>query len=391
MIRKHLYATALSIIALAGSGIHAQSGPAQGNDSTNSMGSFKIYVNPNFINLFYHPNPSPAPPDICPGYDPSTNILSSPSPMTDGGTMIGRSDPFADGSNASPAFPAGPPSDLGGAPVGLAILGDVITPTTVSESMLIAPPGFPCAGVTTACSSGPGTPEIHTAVESLFLSGTYPNPITTDVLTAVVRAGKWYNSAQKASWPPARISPGEVESQNGPNATTFFKASSFFDIFVQVDMPKCPTTNPAFTKAFPSGTLYNLMPLVVKNNAVQTLPPQVVYLHDSSSIVPILFLNDDPNGLWHRDDILGYFLLVGHGVGMQQSDFDKFIGGQPNATCPIGSGTIATGTTTTAQSKSLQTASASIRGVKAASRRNKKAISKSNATSTSGGGGGGNR
>lgn len=385
MIRKHLYATVLSIIALAGFGIYAQSVPGQGNDSTSSMGSFKIYVNPNFINLFYHPNPPPAPPDICPGYEPSTNILSSPSPMTDGGTLIGRSDPIPDSSNATPAYPAGPPSDLGGAPVGLP--AGVILPTTVSESMLIPPPGFPCGGVTSSCSSGPGTPEIHTAVESLFLSGVYPSGGQ-----ATVRAGQYYNNTgQNPSWPPAKNSPGEVESQAGPTATpaTFFPASSFFDVFVQVDLPKCPTTNPAFTKAFPSGTLYNLMPLVVKNNNVQSLPPKVVYLHDSSSIVPILFLNDDPSGLWHKDDILGYFLLVGHGVGMLQGDFDKFIGGQSNATCPIGSGTTSTGTS--AQQKSSQRVPASTRGAKSTSGKNNKAISKSNATPTPGGGGGGNR
>lgn len=387
MIRKHLYATALSIIVLAGSGIYAQSGPGQGNDSTSSMGSFKIDVNPNFANLFYHLNPPPAAPDVCPGYDLSTNTLFSPSPMTDGGTLIGRSDPIPDGSNASPPYPAGPPSDLGGAPVGLPT--DVILPSTVSESMLIPPPGFPCGGVKTTCSSGTGTPEIHTAVESLLLTGSYLNggPVA-------VRAGQWYNDAKNKKWPPNKISPGEVESQNGPTATTFFPASSFFDIFVQVDLPACPL---AFTNHFPGGTLYNLMPLVVKNNNVQSLPPQVVYLHDSSSLVPILFLNDDPGGLWHKDDILGYFLLVGHGVGMQQSDFDKFIGGQPNATCPIGSGTTSTGTS--AQQKSSRRVPASTRGVKSTSGKNNKAISKSTATptskstatSTSGGGGGGNR
>jgi hypothetical protein len=88
------------------------------------------------------------------------------------------------------------------------------------------------------------------------------------------------------------------------------------------------------TNAFPGGTLYNLMPLVVKNNQVTSFPPQVVYLHDATSIVPILFLTDKP-GFWHKDDILGYFLLVGHGVGSTQNDFDTFMGKQSNATCPI--------------------------------------------------------
>jgi len=279
--------------------------PPQGNDSTSSLGSFKIKVMPQFVSLFYNPGP---PAIACPGFDPATNILSSPS-LSDPATLIGRSMEIPDDSSG----------DVNGVPVG--IPSGIIQPTNVSESMLIPPPGFPCGGVSN-CSSGPNTAEVHTEVESLRLLGG----------GAAVRAGQWYNNASTPTWPPHKISPGEVESQSGPNGTaaTFFPASSFFDVYVQVDMPACP----AFTNAFPGGTLYNLMPLVVKNNQVTSFPPQVVYLHDATSIVPILFLTDKP-GFWHRDDILGYFLLVGHGVGSTQNDFDTFMGKQSNATCPI--------------------------------------------------------
>ena len=385
MIRTRVSATIFIILGLAALGAYAQSFPPQGNDSTSSMGSFKIQVMPQFVSLFYHPNPAPAPPNICFGFDPSTNILSSPSPMLDPGTLIGRSMPILDGSNATPAYPAGPPSDLGGAPVG--IPQGVISPSTVSESMLIPPPGFPCGGVS-PCSSGSGTPEVHTEVESLFLTGTYS---TGGV--ANVRAGQWYNSSAQASWPPAKISPGEVESQAGPNATpqTFFPASSFFDVFVQVDMPGCT----AFPKAFPGGILYNLMPLVVKNNQVTTFPPQVVYLHDATSIVPILFLYDNP-GFWHKDDILGYFLLVGHGVGMVQNDFDNFMGGQSNAVCPIGSVPPPGGTSVKLKSSAARASQR--KSAKKTAKSNTKPLPGAGSGSTSGsigagggGGGGGNR
>jgi hypothetical protein len=150
---------------------------------------------------------------------------------------------------------------------------------------------------------------------------------------AAVRAGIWYNNPNSTSTPPLHISPGEVESQSGPSndPTKDFPASSFFDVFVRVDVPACGP--------FPGGTLYNLMPLVVKNNQVTQFPPKVVYLHDSSSIVPILFLTANPP-LWNKDDILGYFVLVGHGVGFtnSQSDlnsFNTFMSNQSNATCPI--------------------------------------------------------
>jgi hypothetical protein len=308
MISKRLVAVLCSALALSAVSGYAQSFPPQGNDNTNSLASFKIQIMPRFVNLFSHPNP-PNPPIVCPGFDPTTNILSGPQ-MFDQQTVIGRSMsiPGGDGSSA----------DLGGVPVGQPFQS--IQVSNVSESMLIPPPGFPCSGVS-GCTSGPGTHEVHTEVESLHLMGS----------GAAVRAGQWYNSSSGPSWPPAKISPGEVESQSGPGGTLDFPASSFFDVFAQVDMPACP----AFTNAFPGGTLYNLMPLVVKNNQVNSFPPTVVYLHDASSIVPILFLNDKP-GFWQKDDILGYFLLVGHGVGVSPSDFNTFMTGQSNASCPIG-------------------------------------------------------
>lgn len=285
--------------------------PAEGDDTTSSLGTFNIQVASNFVPLFYNSTSGLA----CPGFNSTTNILTSP-PLSDPATLIGRSMAIQDGSNASPPYPLGPVSDLGGAPVGT--FG-----TIVSESMLIEPPKFPCGGVS-PCSSGSGTLEVHTQIESLHLQGS----------GAAVRAGQWYNSPSGTSWPPGRISPGEVQSQSGPTGTlsTFFPASSFFDVFVQVDMPACM----AFTGAFPGGILHNKMPLVVKNNQVNSFPPQVVYLHDSTSIVPILFLYDNPP-FWYADDILGYFLLVGHGVGQNQNDFNTFMGKQSNASCPIGS------------------------------------------------------
>lgn len=325
MTRKFLLAAAFSVMVLVVIPAFGQQFPGPGDDTTSSLGSFKIQVTPQFVPLFFHPNPAPNPPSVCPGFDPSTNILSSPQ-LFDPATLIGRSMPIPDSSNASPPFPAGPPSDLGGAPVGSA-------GTIVSEPMLFPPPGFPCKGVS-GCSKGPGTAEVHTEVRSLHMTGS----------GAAVRAGVWWNSPTSASPPPLdKISRGEVESQSGPTGApnNNFPASSFFDVFVQVDVPACTS----FPGAFPGGTLYNTMPLVVKNNQVTSFPPKVVYLHDSTSIVPILFLVNGPivNNvpIWQADDILGYFLLVGHGVGFGQgqddsNQFNNFMGSQSNATCPIG-------------------------------------------------------
>lgn len=275
---KRVFAFALVLMALAAIPAYGQF-PAQGDDATTSLGSFKITINPPFQSAF----------SGCSSYNTSTAILTSPT-MYDPATLVGRSNVLLDGSSA----------DTGGVPVGSAN-------TIVSESMLFPPPGYPCSGVT-GCTSGPTTREVHTEVRALKMTA---GPVA-------VRAGIWYNSASSPT-PPARVSPGEVESHSGPGGppTSDFPASSFFDIFVQVDMPACG--------AFPGATLYNSSPLLVKNYQLTQFPPRVVYLHDSSTMVPILFLNSNP-GHWNKDDILGYFVLAGHGIGYtnSQSDVNEF-------------------------------------------------------------------
>ena len=295
---RRLLAFALTISMMAAIPAFAQQFPPLGDDNTSSLGSFKIQVNNQYQALFAG----------CPGY--ANPILSSPT-MYDPATKVGRSNALLDGSAA----------DINGVPVGTA-------GTIVKESMLFPPPGYPCAGATGACASGPNTREIHTEVRSLKmvnLAGGLPE----------VRAGLWYNSATVQS-PPTRISPGEVESHSGPGGAPIsdLPGSSFFNIFVQVDVPACG--------GFPGATLYNSSPLIVKNPNLTSLPPRVVYLHDSSTVVPILFLKANPP-LWNANDILGYFVLAGHGVGFTNSqsdvsEFNNFMATQP-VTC------VTTGTT----------------------------------------------
>jgi hypothetical protein len=271
----------LAITVLAALPAFAQTFPARGDDNTQSLGSFKIQITNQFAPMFAG----------CPGFN--NPILSSPT-MYDPGTTVGRSDALQDGSTA----------DTGGVLVGTA-------GTTVSEGMLSAPAGYPCYGDST-CSSGINTREIHTEVRSLKmvnLAGGLP----------VVRAGIWYDNPNFTTTPPSKISPGEVESRSGPTGAPAndLPGSSFFDIFVQADLPACGT--------FPGATVYNQVPLVVKNPSVNPLPPKVVYLHDTSTTVPILFLTANP-GKWNANDILGYFVLAGHGIGYtnSQTDVDSF-------------------------------------------------------------------
>jgi hypothetical protein len=137
--------------------------------------------------------------------------------------------------------------------------------TIVKEAMLFPPPGFPCVGANGACAMGAGTHELHTEVRSLRMT-----PLSPPGNAPAVRAGVWYNSPLAKMVPPARISPGEIEAHAGPNPGPDLPASSFFDIFVQVDLPACG--------GFPGGILYNSVPLIVKNMNLPAIPPKVVYL-----------------------------------------------------------------------------------------------------------------
>jgi hypothetical protein len=307
---KRIFTVVLALSVLAAIPAGAQQFPPQGDDNTSSLGSFKIQVTNQFAGMFAG----------CPGFN--NPILTSPT-MYDPFTRVGRSAALLDGSAA----------DTNGVAVGTA-------GTNVSEAMLFAPPGFPCQGATGACASGANTREIHTEVRSLKmanLSGGLP----------VVRAGVWYDNANVQN-PPSRVSPGEVESHSGPGGlpANDLPASSFFDIFVQVDIPACG--------GFPGATVYNQVPLIVKNPNLTALPPRVVYLHDTSSVVPILFLNANP-GRWNANDVLGYFVLAGHGIGFTNSqsdvtEFNNFMSSQ-KFTCVTTSQTAsATAATTKAKS-----------------------------------------
>jgi hypothetical protein len=307
---RRLFAATLVMFLLAAISAGAQQFPPIGDDNTSSLGSFKIQLTNQFAPMFAG----------CPGFN--NPILSSPT-MYDPATKVGRSNALLDGS----------PADTNGVPVGTA-------GTVVSEGMLTPPPGFPCAGAPAGCRSGANTREIHTEVRSLKmvnLGGPLP----------VVRAGVWYDNPNVQN-PPSKVSPGEVESESGPGGAPAndLPGSSFFDVFVRVDMPACGR--------FPGATVYNLIPLIVKNPDLTTLPPRVVYLHDTSTVVPILFLNANPP-LWNKDDLLGYFVLAGHGIGFTNSqadvnEFNKFMNSQ-TFTCVTTSGTASADSLTSSSEK----------------------------------------
>lgn len=225
--------------------------PGGGDDNTDSMGRFKIVVNPAFQPLMAG----------YPGYD-GAGRLTSPV-LYDGATVIGRSGVHGHGDAV----------DTGGATVGTA--GTVVS----DGSFAVQPSGF----------QGPTyTREVHTEVRYLNMN---------DGAGSAVRAG--------TAAPGRPVSPGEVQSLSGAsgNPALDFPASSFFDIFVEVDLP-------AFG-GFAGATLYNDIPLLVENTNVTVFPPQVVYIHGNSSAVPVRFKTTGP-GPWIAGDIFGLLVLAGH-------------------------------------------------------------------------------
>ena len=298
---KRLLAALLYCAALTIAPAYAQTFPPLGDDLTTSLGSFRMQISSNFASMF----------NGCPGYNSTTHVFQSPT-LFDPGTVIGRSNPgLDDGDRFFSTF------RRGGAIVGS-------NEDVISFDNLIPPAGYPCYHDRSACFAGTGTRQVVTEIRSLKMTA---GPL-------MVRAGVWYNDATTPTT-PERSSPGKVVSRSGPSndLTHDFLASSFFDVFVRVDLPPCGT--------FPGATVNNLIPLIVKNDKLDKFPPRVVYLHDASNIVQVIFVRDNIP-LWYAGDVLGLFLLAGHGVGFSNSssdmtEFNNYMGQQPDIACPLSS------------------------------------------------------
>ena len=114
------------------------------------------------------------------------------------------------------------------------------------------------------------------------------------------------------------LSVGEVESLSGNSGDPAqdFPANSFFDVFVEVDVPALG--------GFPNVELVNVDPLLVESASITSFPPRVLYIHGNSSAVPLYFYADIPAFGIHRGDLFGQLDLAGHGVGFRESDVAEF-------------------------------------------------------------------
>jgi hypothetical protein len=269
-------ASVLPIIGLALAGVTAAAAvqaqfPDRGDDVTPSLGQFNVVVDAHF-ELAVKSNPAYAP-----YLSNKGGHLNFTSPiMFDPATTIGRSDPLS----------AGSPADTAG------VLAGILAPRLIRDDQFTVRPSF---------AEGPdGTREVHTYIESIHLTGS----------GFEVKAGR--------QAPLRPISAGEVESLSGNSdePAQDFPANSFFDVFVQVDVPSLG--------GFPKIELVNVDPLLVQSTSITAFPPTVLYIHGNSSAVPLYFNTDLlPIGV-HRGDLFGQLTLAGHGVGFTEADVPEF-------------------------------------------------------------------
>jgi hypothetical protein len=266
----------------------AQVFPAQGDDTTSSMGVFRVTVAPAFRPLVDGSGGWL----VYTGFNPGDGRLTSPL-CIDNTTTIGRSGP-----NTRPyAFPP--------VPIGA---GSWDTISGYGDYALI-PALWTGAPV--------NTEEVLTEIKSFILSsvgaGTAgqhcpPDPRIPDVPInwPMVKAGTF------AGVTPRSLGIVQENVANGA-ASPDFPAHSFFDIFVEVSLPPIPGTKSSV--AFPVGgaLFYNDSPLVITNLSLTSFPPTVIYIHGETPAVPLKFKVSNPP-YWNAGDLFGYLVLAGHGT-----------------------------------------------------------------------------
>ena len=269
---------------------------APSRDMTDSMGAFQLVVNPDFAFLF-----APNPTYYYPGYDPSSGVLTSPVLLDTNATVIELSASHVRNVPAEPYFPV---------TVGTAA-GAPYFPDSISSYNEYAAIPFSFA------TEPNNFDELMTEIESFNLATTSNNfscpgdprvPGGQMTYTMVVAGPD-----EISNLPQNLRSIGMVQqlSTSPPD----FPAQSFFDIFVQVNLPSLPGNDSSVYFPMTGAILYNDAnnPLIIVNTNLTSLPPTVVYIHGQTTAVPLRFkYNNLP--YWGANDILGYLSLAGHGV-----------------------------------------------------------------------------
>jgi len=210
-------------------------------------------------------------------------VLTSPT-LYDPATTIGRSDSFV----------AGAPQETVGA-----LAGAAPGRTYVKDSQMTVRPTWP--------EAPNGVHAIHTFLKSMHLTDSFTTRVGFSVKAGMLA-------------PTRPVCAGEVE---GGTPLQDFPARSFFNVYVQVDLPSGGLLPPI--------QLVNVDPLLVQQTNLFSFPPRLVYVHENSSAVPMYFNNDciihDPSAgdiSVTRGTLFGQLTLAGHGVSFSQVEIESF-------------------------------------------------------------------
>jgi hypothetical protein len=297
-------------LGLGGQRCVAASFPSTPTDEpTFSIGVVQIVVDPNFAFLFA---PAPSYAFYYPGYaGPSSGILTGPV-MFDGNTIIGESSSSLRSATVFPVS-AGTPAQYPPSSTYSNILG-YTDYALIPSPFASAPANFDqiftqikqmdLTGYVDTNGSSCSDPRVPT-MRSSGVAGQGSGPQVT------VKAGPG-GMGIGSSLPMNRRSIGIVQEITLGND---FPAQSFFDVFVEVNLPPVPYT--ISDSDFPTNgaVLYNdaADPLLIENLSITNLPPEATYVHGQSTAVPIRFKYNNPP-YWASNDVLGYLTLAGHGV-----------------------------------------------------------------------------
>jgi hypothetical protein len=288
--RRRALAVALAIGCwsfVAGQRSGAQVFPPQGDDTTSSMGVFQITVDPSFRPLVDVSGALVA----YTGYRSSDGTLTSPL-CIDSATTIGRSNP----NSRFYAFPQ---------PLGAG-----------SWDIILGYGDYPAIPFLWAAAAPP-TEEVLTEIKSFILLSVSPGPDGKRCppdprIPAVPLSWPMVKAGTFAGVTPRSLGIVQENVANGPPPPDF-PAHSFFDIFVNVNLP--PLAGTVSATAFPvtGAVLYNDSPLIITNLFLTGFPPTVVYIHGETAAVPLKFkVSNAP--YWNAGDTFGYVVLAGHGT-----------------------------------------------------------------------------
>ena len=144
-------------------------------------------------------------------------------------------------------------------------------------------------------------------------------PLGTD--TTMVRVG--YNNTFNGgasfdpSYTPRSLGMVDSESSSG-NPVDDFPAYSFFEIFPEITLPPINMTMSVGIIPLSGAVLTTVqVPLIIESELLGTkLPPEVVYIHQTTDFGVDLFFRDSNGPYWSAGDRLGTVTLAGHNPGV---------------------------------------------------------------------------